>query len=305
VYDEKSLIEATLYGLPMLNVSMPVTQPIGGSALTSNPNAPLAIDSSLERITVTLPLTPTQHDTPNGTYFSIAGEVQGYPGRPVQPRTTRLADLAPRHSLRGLLLISAVYSDIAPFDPVVTIPVTDVQLPEPPFNAAGWFPAKFWAANRFGDEDRLVIVGGQYNGDGSVERLYSSVVLNSYYTPDGDPLADDYLSPTIWNVSAELAGGGFNFSVDTEDFSSGVARVLITYNLPNPDGSGVWQSIDLAFDPQSSLWVGSVASLDVSTEYFVQAMDAAGNVTVSSNKGEFFTSGFATYLPLVMREYLP
>ena len=186
----------------------------------------------------------------------------------------------------------------AGINPLVTMVVTDTALPEPPFVADGWFPAKFWAANRFGDQERLVIIGGQYNRDGSVERLYRDLVLESYYSTN----TTDYLPPTIWDTSANPAPGGVEFTVDAEDFDSGVQRVLVTIHAPNGKGGGVWYSLELQLDDITGMWRRFVPGLDAaSLQYLVQAMDWAGNVTVTNNKGAFYGAIREVFLPLVMR----
>ena len=84
-YDEKAMIEATLYGLPMLKVSVPSPQAIGGSGVTFGEGPEFSLDG-LIGITITVGLQPTRHDTDTGTYYSVGGEVQAWPGRPIQPR---------------------------------------------------------------------------------------------------------------------------------------------------------------------------------------------------------------------------
>ncbi|HLF27786.1 MAG TPA: adenylate/guanylate cyclase domain-containing protein [Anaerolineae bacterium] len=120
-------------------------------------------------------------------------------------------------------------------------------LAEPPFDEADWFPVKFWASNRFGDQERLSLIGGQYNRVGSVERLYSGLVLESYYV-DEAATGSDYLPPTIWDGQAVYFGGSLRFGVDVEDLDSGLARVLATVNQPGGNGKGTWRSIDLKYD---------------------------------------------------------
>ena len=56
------------------------------------------------------------------------------------------------------------------------------------------------ATLRLGDEDRLTLVGGQYNRIGSVERLYTGMRLEPYYAL---PTEDDYLPPVIWDVGTQ------------------------------------------------------------------------------------------------------
>jgi hypothetical protein len=297
VYDEKSLIEASLYGLPMMKVSMPVTQPVNGGALSAQQSAPAGI-GDLSRVTATVQLTPTRQTTGDGVFYSLGGEVQPAPGRPVQPRGTLLAKDVSGSSLRGLLLINATYSQTAGVNPAISNPVTDTARAEPAFDAEGWFPAKFWAPNRFGDDERLALVGGQYNFAGGRQRVYTRMTLESYYAPDD---AEDYLPPVIWDARAILFQGALDFYVYAEDYDSHILRVLATYNVPNGNGTGQWKSVELVYDADSGYWLGSAPG-GASTEYFVQVLDAAGNVSISANKGEFYMGEtFQTFLPVLLR----
>jgi hypothetical protein len=89
-----------------------------------------------------------------------------------------------------------------------------------------------------------------------------------------------------------------DLTVHAED-TSGVQRVLMVYTL---DGI-VWRSRDLACNEQEDRWGTHFSGLSDEFIYFVQAVDGAGNVTVSSNKGLFFEPiRPMVYLPLVMRE---
>jgi hypothetical protein len=304
VYDEKSMIEATLYGLPMLKVQMPITRPVSTGGITSLSGSRFSLGGRLgtQGITVTVKLTPTSQSTDSGRYYSLGGIVQASPGRPIQPRGTLAAVGLSGFELRGMLLISSTYADVAGLNPVVSAPVTDTAdvFAEPPFEADGWFPAKFWAANRFGDKVRLSIIGGQFNRKGGIQRLFSDMVLESYYAGS---LETDFLPPTIWSALGHASGQGVQFTVDAEDLDSGLARVLITYNVPNGKGGGTWRSIDLKLDPKTLLWTDNVPGLNVfSVEFFVQSLDQAGNVAVSANKGSYFSGDLSIlYLPIMMR----
>jgi len=100
----------------------------------------------------------------------------------------------------------------------------------------------------------------------------------------------------------ELAPGGVEFTVDAEDFDSGVQRVLVTIHAPNGKGGGVWYSLELQLDDITGMWRRFVPGLDAaSLQYLVQAMDWAGNVTVTNNKGAFYGAIREVFLPLVMR----
>jgi hypothetical protein len=68
------------------------------------------------------------------------------------------------------------------------------------------------------------------------------------------------------------------------------------------DGS-TWQSQDMDPDPDDpERWETQLTGLSDRLIYFVQVVDGAGNVTVTSNKGLFFEpTRNEIYLPLVMR----
>jgi hypothetical protein len=64
-----------------------------------------------------------------------------------------------------------------------------------------------------------------------------------------------------------------------------------------------WQSADLAYNSLTDRWEGNVAGLNAQTNYFVQAVDKAGNVSMSANKGLFFApERHDIYLPVVMKK---
>jgi hypothetical protein len=220
--------------------------------------------------------------TEDGTYYAEDGEVQASPGRPIQPRSTYPIASG---DVSGALLWSANYTDIPGFDPVIARPVWDLDEPEPIFNGQGWFPIQFWTTNTFGEEDRLVIVGGQFNNEDSTERLYNQVNVEILFRPDG---AEDLLPPAVNQAWSELSEGGLTFYVDAVDVATDVARVLVTYNTP-----GQWQSEKLSLDADSGLWSATVLDpdLDINTEFFVQAVDTDGNMIVASEGGQYYVDG--------------
>ena len=58
----------------------------------------------------------------------------------------------------------------------------------------------------------------------------------------------------------------------------------------------------MSFDGSSGLWVATVGGISAfDTLHFVQAMDAAGNVTLSANKGAFYSSLREVFLPAILR----
>jgi hypothetical protein len=201
IYHYKVLLEATLYGLPMLQVDAPgkglairdqAASATFGAPQSGGPSA-AAINFTVE----TVPLSPTLHSTVDGQYYTINGEIQASPGRPIQPKTSLSITPLSRMSPHGAVLSQATFVDTSDFDPVITRPVTDVRLAEPDFRIEGWFPAKPWAVNRFGEGPQLVLVGGQFKDEDltntvatGTERIYTNMTLLVYHSD-----LNDYLPP--------------------------------------------------------------------------------------------------------------
>ncbi|MGD8967587.1 MAG: hypothetical protein PVI07_08775, partial [Anaerolineae bacterium] len=296
LYDEKILVETTLYGLPMARVSVPSptasTSSVQAQAVASSP---VAITDGLLRRTITVTAAFSAVTTPDGRYYSVDHEVQASGGRPIQPRVSR--DIAEAGTkARSVLFLGGDYRDIAPFDPLIARPVTDTAMTEPSFTLQGWYPTEMAAINRvetaFVTLERLVLVPGQFRNPGT-ERLWDRLTYDVYYSTD-----DDAVDPTIWRVEAGQLPNRATFRVETTD-DSGIERVVVAYSL----GAGEWRTIDLAEDAGADTWFGELA-LDEgeSVGYFVQAVDGAGNVASSDNKGFYFEPvTHEVYLPLALR----
>jgi hypothetical protein len=68
-----------------------------------------------------------------------------------------------------------------------------------------------------------------------------------------------------------------------DDVPDNVKRVAVLYA---PEGSGDWTLLDLVLDPVSDRWTGA-ALVDGAVQYTLYALDGAGNVGLSTNKGQF------------------
>jgi hypothetical protein len=160
--------------------------------------------------------------------------------------------------------------------------------------AEGWFPADVWGVNQTGDHPRLVVVPAQFKGDqdrGDLRR-FEALEFQAYYTDTASP---DYTGPIVWEVDSLSTEDGADIWVSTED-ASGIQQVVLTFT---EDGLQ-WRSLNLEQVDQD-LWEAHLSGLTGPVMYFVQAVDGAGNVTMTSNKGLFFEPKVPIYLPLVMR----
>jgi hypothetical protein len=119
---------------------------------------------------------------------------------------------------------------------------------------------------------------------------------------------EDQVAPTIWRAEAGQVPARVSFSVSVTD-DSGIERVVVTYRLgtpPHPSGRGDrrehWRSLDLSYDAVRDRWRGELTGVGETVSYFVQAIDMAGNVATSHNKGFFFEPvTYEVYLPAVIR----
>jgi hypothetical protein len=140
---------------------------------------------------------------------------------------------------------------------------------------------------------RLVIVPTQFRGTENigVQRRFTQMRFAVSYSN-----SDDWTPPVIWKAEGETEGDALHLSVSVGD-ASGIERVLVTFSA---DDNG-WQSLDLTYNGFTERWEGSLSDLAGRALFFVQAMDAAGNVTVSGNKGHYFQQEQkAIYLPIVL-----
>jgi hypothetical protein len=63
-----------------------------------------------------------------------------------------------------------------------------------------------------------------------------------------------------------------------------------------------WQSQDLTYN-SGDVWHAHLFGVTHQLAYLVQVVDGAGNVTVTSNKGQFFElTRHEIYLPIVVRD---
>jgi hypothetical protein len=195
----------------------------------------------------------------------------------------------------GALLIAGT-ATLADFDPVIAhpVPTSTAQIVEPAFDTPAWFPARIFTVNRLGEEDRLVVVPAQFLGteqQGTLRR-FSHLTVTVVYSD-----SVDFTPPVIWEVNSIIVADTASFSVSADD-ASGVERVLVTTST---DGQ-TWRSHDLSYVPYAQLWETTLSGLTEDTSYFVQVMDAAGNVTVSDNKGQYHIPQQRNiFLPVVLR----
>ena len=107
--------------------------------------------------------------------------------------------------------------------------------------------------------------------------------------------------PSIWSVRNLPAGGDqFMIRVEATDFA-GIRNAVVAYT----SGDGVWRTEIMNQDLGDEDFWSATLPITPTVEYFVQAVDEAGNVAVSHNKGRYFrfepSSYYLYYLPIVFK----
>jgi uncharacterized repeat protein (TIGR01451 family) len=299
-FDEKIMIESTLYGLPMYQIDPDAAAP----AAAGEPDAHLTIQANRlggasGSLTEQVPL--FLNTSARGQFYSAwtaAGYCQFTPYRPIQPQTSLDISYAGQVA-HGVLFTGGTYQEYYAFDPVVARPVDAQSLYEPQFINEGWYPSKMqtiMSLETLGTlQQSLVVMPGQFvttSADTKVtgtERLYTSLNYDIYYST-----STDYQSPIIRLVNAAASRAGLSdvfdayFRVTVSD-NEAVSKVFVTWTYHS--GDTTWRTIELTYDATSGAWRGELPSLSGGQiDYLVQAVDEAGNIAVSTCKGLLFNS---------------
>ncbi|MSP12519.1 MAG: hypothetical protein EXR62_06130 [Chloroflexi bacterium] len=306
-YDEKALMESTLYGLPMYQLSsggilgeenpFPSVQITTTFALASGPVRTGFLNFNLAGSFSAL----DEHQTTDGTYFGINQITQVAAGQPVQPQffANVTAPIAGR--AHGAIMTTGRYTETATVDPLIARPVNEwvprEEWTEPVLDHDGWLPTRPVALQNLSSgasfTDTLLTQLGQYNGQTQHERLYDSMSIELYYSS-----SSDWTGPQITYVGERIDLARQIAAVKVEAIDpSGVLGGKVTYTR----GNGQWQSIDLQYDAARMKWVTEIPA-QPGLLYFVQMLDTAGNVTVSDNKGRYYNVEVSqAYLPFATK----
>ncbi|MDQ1402783.1 MAG: hypothetical protein QOG03_1099 [Actinomycetota bacterium] len=301
VYDEKTLMQAELYGLPGATFTTPAALP----AAPAVPTASLDPATGLQSSTVHAAPTYTQvTDATNGSFYRPAAltTTDGYPvvgglrsthNRPVQPQLTVDVTQAAGRA-HGALITALTSSDTSGWDPWLERPVVDAMgaSPERQFGDI-IFPTAIQhvtsALGPNGLRDQLVLVPARFKSDPSsngrtigTERLYSSVDARVFYST-----SSSWTPPAIASATSAVVGAAATFNVSASpQGGTTLKRVVATFK----DASGSWRSVDLIGPAAGGTWTGGAVITGTQVEWFAQAVDSAGNVGLSSNKGQLYTA---------------
>ncbi|HVN53896.1 MAG TPA: choice-of-anchor Q domain-containing protein [Anaerolineaceae bacterium] len=312
--DQKTIVEMTLYGLPMMKVDMPgarITPPAAPSIVgstdptSSGPGAGYGLRSAVVSLSPTL----TSHTVPlvnladnstiHTTYLSGPDGVVANPFEPIYPRQIDNVSVGGQ-VLRGVAFRGGTYSDQTHVVPLTTSPTTETSTAHLSYNTPVFYPTQVWMLNFndavSGGDTRLVAIPAQFQSsapgaiDGAL-RSFSQFNLQLFYLPASwaDPASPAAVkaaavspAPTIQGASVVLDGADLKFSVNAvTDGSAGVQAVWVLYTGKAGSGAyGTWQPLDLTHvthDPDPTLWTGTLPLPDNTTAQDILFMVEAVN----------------------------
>lgn len=309
-YELKSIMESTLYGMPMYTVGASSSSTGSSSSSSSLPTVADPITGlTSTAVTVSLPVGGTAGDLSqqaganNTSYYEVDGATPGTQDtefRPIEPLTT-VNVTEPGLVAHGALINGLASTDVNGFTPTISEPeVTPVTAPSA---GLGAFPGSL---QRLATDDtftltstaqttQLDLVAGQFIPNPStpgqgIQRLFTNMSAQVLYDPPSAPLANDFTPPTIQTSSAVTASGGTNFVVTAVPGESAapIDEVLVLYtDALHP---GAWTALELGSN-NGTTWTGDELGTGADhVQFFVEAVDAAGNVAVSNNNGSNFGS---------------
>jgi hypothetical protein len=315
-YDEKVLQSFTYYGLPMYGLggsgmasAAALTKEAAGPTGPASADAPDAQGRVPVSIALTIGTTPgpavlNRVYTDEGSYYTVDGDTIVAPYRPVQPLVDvslqELLGTGPDNGYQGFLITRLVSRDVADFEPRYATPVKDSgELEGTVESLDASFPTTLQRISGPVGAQRLLVAAGQYQGAGaSAQRLFTEIdgTLLPYSGPtagERDEVAPRFLTVDGRRIS-NVSGGqeGVQFDIVTDDTAT---RVVVLYR---ETGSPAWLPLELAGrdNPVGRAWFASapLTAVDSEVEFFVQSVDASGNVGVTSNKIENFLAADET-----------
>jgi hypothetical protein len=324
--DQKAMLEATLYGLPMTGLDAPGRTPIGSDVSQADPSA---VGSGTPGTTFGLKTDDLSLDTPTTTHTKDSGVdpddnpdnlpatstwlsgrdgVSVLPGAPAMPKQIENVSV-PDLVLRGVGFRGGDYTDTTGILPVTGAPAIEGSTPNTTFESDAFFPQRLVTPNYFGTlsssggRTSLILTPGQYRSDAGgaltdTQRAYSHMDVRLFYSgndsqsfgPNQPSLA---AAPSIGNVQGTVSGGVVTFSATvTGDPSAGVQQVWVTWTGgPDASGKGTWASVDLTQDPHDSThWTGTqtlpAGQASSGVRFLVQAANGVGAVGMDTAEGD-------------------
>ena len=288
IYDQKVTVETTLYGLPMYDIGGSGTPPV------APPPLPTVTDSASGLTAAPFDVSPTFEEVDagdDGVFLRADAGSWATNRRPIQPLFDLDATQAGQVA-HGALLTGLTSAD-EDANAVFSRAVFDDGDDEPEVVGEGSHPSRLQAITSFdsptGRRQRLLLTVGQYRSDGvpdpeglGIQRRFTNVKGRVLYAPAGE---QDFRAARLGPVESVQVGNTVGFALDVQDLDQAgnpgtVKRVVSLYR----DCSSVWKLAELSKSPSSNRWSGGGPVNCDTVDYFIQAVDAAGNVAISHKK---------------------
>jgi PKD repeat protein len=297
VYDVKSSIEASFYGLPMYQVQPSSSITLQAKALEEELVGNVEIttmDAASTTPTVTTSHTLESVTTANGVYFTLDDDSQATAGRPIQPKYAFNVDDRHPHSgapppVHSVLVTGATYTEVVPNDPVFARPTLEWEtLTTAEYQECldSFSPADNLRLNSLETADGLVqtvvLVAGQFKCTSGgvpvtgIERLYDtvSIELRRCDSPDLTP-------PSINDIQIRGEGDSLRATIDASD-DSGIKRIVL---LKQVDGAVTPTELVLSEPTTSGVFELVIPNAGVGDDLIVQVEDVNCNVARDTGKG--------------------
>ncbi len=317
---EKSLLEATLFGLPMLKVNMGGARlSLGGGAsvvtsTNSEPQPGQTFGLTSADITITPDFTPhtktlkntEDNSTVEAFYLSGSGGqelVVTNPDEPTLPLEIRNVGVAGT-VLRGVGFRGGQYTDLEDILPLSGAPTTELRGVHIPFLTQVFYPVQPWRVNYFnalaGGDPLLFVTPAQFISDfdspgaqlGTMRR-FNNMQFRLFYNDNTTNFGEGVIPalaapPTIANISTMTGTNTVSFTIEMAGYpAAGIQEVWVTYtDLDNP---GLWQSLDLSRSADPRQWVGQLSGISnpCNIRFMVQAVNGVGLVSLNTNLGAY------------------
>ncbi len=311
--DDKTLLEVTLYGLPMLSVNMPgvrLTPPVDPTTVTSTtPLTAAGLTVATLKVTPTLtsknvPLTGVGGAASIiATYLTGADGNQIKSGEPFLPLELRNVSVAGT-VLRGVGFFGGNYNDSAPnITPLISTPSNELRGTRRNFKSNVFFPRKTWNVNYTGalqdplnGSTRLAVTPAQYvsspaDSATTVQRSYSNLSYRLYYSNNTVPEVAQLGAPAINSVQALVDGSNnVNFTINITGSKTQEAWITFTSVNQSDPNYGKWQSFFLT--GPTTTWTGNLPGVSNVSDFrfMVQAAGPGGLVALDDNGGKYYSA---------------
>ncbi len=278
VYDEKSSIQTTMYGLPMYTLGY-------GAVAAVAQNATLAVSNFDETYN------HNEVTTADGSYFIVEGDYQVTAWRPIQPRVVKnVTQNDPSFPVHGVLITGGGYTDTANSDPVISRPKQEWESDtgEPAVCLDAFWPSTLVTVNNLPLLDSvaqsLVLIPGQFrcNSGANSDPVSGTQrnITSLQYELTGSTIADDadFTVPTINEVGLRVTDTGIRVDIDAVDDVAIEKIVMLVFD------NDLITSYPVVTNGTGPYTLDAPMISDTA-QLMLQVVDTAGNVANWSAKG--------------------